>query len=159
MKPRAPTSVAAPSHSSTSRLEIRITSGLDCRQAGAGDPAGDGKPVDVGKPHVQQDDVRLQLARRAQRVGAVGGLAHDLVALVLEQPSRAGPEAGVVVDDQHGRRHGQTIVYHHAAEANTGTRTRVHGKTALSPSAGSTILEVRRKRTPGWSGTDQGDSR
>ena len=56
--------------------------------------------------HVQvhDDDVRRELAHEPERLVAVGRLADDLDALLLEQVAQAGPEQVVVVDEQDAQR-------------------------------------------------------
>src|SRR5687767_3045838 len=51
---------------------------------------------------VEDDDVRLQLHRLLDRLGAVGGLAHDLdVVARLQDPHEPLPHDRVVVGEQH----------------------------------------------------------
>ena len=68
------------------------------------------EPVDVGELHVEQDDVGAQLMHPVERRHTVLRLAHDDVALELEQPARGGPEARVVVDDENGCSHKESFV-------------------------------------------------
>src|SRR5215218_9350306 len=63
-------------------------------------------PIAVGKLDVEQHGVRQQLAERPARRVDTGGLADDLEATRLQQPTRAGPEARVVIDDQDSPAHG-----------------------------------------------------
>ena len=56
----------------------------------------------AGHGQVQQDDVRLDLRRPAQGLGAVRGLGDDLhVGLGLDEHPQAGAEDRVVVGDQN----------------------------------------------------------
>ena len=57
-------------------------------------------PRHPGHVQVHHDDVRRELADRADRLGARRRLADDLDALLLEQVAKPGSEEVVVVDDQ-----------------------------------------------------------
>jgi hypothetical protein len=48
----------------------------------------------------------------ADGADAVRGLAHDHVALELEQPACGGPEARVVVDDENACSHTESLRVH-----------------------------------------------
>ena len=65
--------------------------------------------VDVGQLDVQQDDVRQQRAGAGHGGHAVDRLADHLVAVGLQQRPGAGPEAGVVVDDEDARCHARRL--------------------------------------------------
>jgi len=68
---------------------------------GAEDLAGRLQPVHDRHPHVHQYDIGLEVARLADRVGAVGGLAHDQQPwLGVEHRGEALPHHGLVVGDQ-----------------------------------------------------------
>ena len=58
------------------------------------------EPVEVREVHVEQDDVGAEPVRRLDRRVPVLGLAHDHVAVELEDAPGAAAEAGVVVDDE-----------------------------------------------------------
>jgi hypothetical protein len=64
----------------------------------------------------------MELARRSDRGGAVLCLARDLEATGLEHAPDAGPEAGVVIDDQDGSPHAG-IVVQNVTISHTGSRT------------------------------------
>ena len=78
--------------------------------------------VGVGEVDVEEHEVGRELADAVQRLGAVGGLPHHVVALALEQHARRRPEARVVVDDEDGRGHGG-IVADLRPSSYTATRT------------------------------------
>ena len=109
---------ASPPLSTSSRLEISTTASL----RSVAEPLGQVAAVAVGKPDVDEDQVGTQLARRDQRLGAVGRLADDLEAVAFEHAPGAGPKAGVVVDDQDSLPHLSPIVAQRHGCANTGTR-------------------------------------
>ena len=66
---------------------------------------GDREPVDVGQLNVEHHDVRPESLHLRKRLLADRGLSHDVEALHLEQRTRRGAEARMVVDDQHRRAH------------------------------------------------------
>ena len=70
---------------------------------------GDLEAVDVGQLDVEQDDVRMQGAGGLEGGLAVHRLADHLVAVGLQQRPGAGPEAGVVVDDEDARCHASRL--------------------------------------------------
>jgi hypothetical protein len=59
--------------------------------------------VEVGEPHVEQDDVGAKLPRRPERGDAGLRLADHLEPLRAEDGARRRPEAGVIVHDEDGR--------------------------------------------------------
>ena len=63
-------------------------------------PAADLEPVEVGQPHVEQDDVVLTLARRCQRLRP-GADDVDDVAALGEATGHQGGELRLVLDQQH----------------------------------------------------------
>ena len=69
----------------------------------AGEAAGHLEPADVGEVDVQQDHVGRQPAGGVEPGAPAGRLAHDLVALLLQEGRHQRAEAGVVVDDEEGR--------------------------------------------------------
>src|SRR5438128_3194536 len=75
------------------------------RSAGCVETRCDLEAVDVRQPDVEQDDVRREAERLAHTGLAVGGDAHDVEALRLEQQSGCGEEGRVVVDDEDRLRH------------------------------------------------------
>ena len=59
-----------------------------------------------------------------ERRRAVGRLADDVEPLGLEQRAGERPEAGVVVDDEDGRRHGRIVARGRVECIGAGPRTR-----------------------------------
>ena len=66
---------------------------------------GDGEPVVPGQLHVEQHDVRTEVAGRDEGAGAVDGLAHDVEPVGDQQHVGQRPERRVVVDDEHPHSH------------------------------------------------------
>ena len=82
-------------------ISTRGRDGPDCV---AEDLAGRFQPVHDRHPDVHQNDVGPQMPRQADRVRAVGGLAHDLQAgLGGEHRGEALPHHRLVVGDQAPR--------------------------------------------------------
>src|SRR5256885_9560064 len=71
----------------------------------AGEPRRDVEPIQVGKVHVEQHELGVQLGRRLQRGGPALGLADHVEPLGLEEQAGARAERRVVVHDQDGMRH------------------------------------------------------
>ena len=65
----------------------------------------DGEAVHVRQRDIQEDELGRERTPELERGCAVGRLPDDLEPLSLEQRAREGPKAGMVVDDQDGRRH------------------------------------------------------
>ena len=61
--------------------------------------------VEIGQLDVEKNEVGLELTSKLKSLGRVLGLADDLVSLGLQERSRAGPKAGVVVDDENCHTH------------------------------------------------------
>ena len=95
--PHAPDVVTSGPKSEPSRLEVMITVGCS---AYAGDLLADVEPVDVGQLDVEQHHLGPQAAALVQRARPVDRLADDLEPLGLQHHAGAGPERGVVVDDE-----------------------------------------------------------
>ena len=106
----------------------------------AGDPPRHSEAVEVGEAHIEQDDIREQLARGSQRGLAVLGLADDVIALALEQAPGARAEARVVVDDQDGAGHSLQIFATEREFPNTANRTPAHGQAHRRYDHGSVCL-------------------
>ena len=86
--------------SSASKVVSATTRGAAL--ASAGDRGGGGNAVGAGHPDVHQDDVRGQVRRRGDRRRPVAGLADDVdVRRAAQHQAQAGPDQGVVVDQQH----------------------------------------------------------
>jgi hypothetical protein len=67
-----------------------------------GEVARDLQAVHAGHADVEQDEVRLLVADHGQRLGAVAGLARNLVAREFrEQAAQAFARERLVVDDDH----------------------------------------------------------
>ena len=62
------------------------------RHSQGGQTCGDLEAVKIRQLHVEQDQVRLKLLRRRDRLVTVTGLADDVEALGLEQAPCARPE-------------------------------------------------------------------
>src|SRR5215213_1839012 len=104
--------------------------------AGGAQTGGDLEAVEVGKLNVEQDQVGVELADGLERRSPVLRLADHHVAVGLEHPPRAEPEARVVVDDQDGGRHAP-IVLHRRGLRGTANPTppggKPHRQTPASP--------------------------
>ncbi len=70
------------------------------------DAAGRLDPAEGGHRHVHQDDVGSCGGDHVDALVAVGGLAHDLEALVGERPPEPLAQQAVVVDDHEPDPHG-----------------------------------------------------
>ena len=106
MNPRARLRSSRRRYAETSRLEVSTTAGPapSCEQRLA-----DGEAVHVRQRHVQQHELGRERPRQRERRRPVRRLADDVEPLRLEQRAGERPEAGVVVDDQDGRRHGEIV--------------------------------------------------
>ena len=87
----------------------------------AGEPRRDVEAVDVGQLHVEQHHLGAEPAGLGDRLGAVGGLAHDVEPLGFEEHARGGAERRVVVDDEDPGTHGDSVI---AAATTDGTAGR-----------------------------------
>src|SRR5215208_2573845 len=81
----------------------------DRRVVGARQARGDVEAVDVGQLHVEQHHLGAESARLRDRLGAVGGLAHDVESLGFEEHARGSAKRRVVVDDEDPRTHVATV--------------------------------------------------
>ena len=74
--------------------------------AESGDPPGGFQPIHFGHLDVHEHDIRIELLRELDRLGAVSGLANDLeVGFGLEYQAEARPHELLVVSQQHAHRH------------------------------------------------------
>src|SRR4029453_3477906 len=91
---------------------------------------------------IQQGDVRAQLHRAPERLGAVGGDADDGDALAFQEAAGGVQEPGAVVDDQAAKHHGLSIAGG-GVNAHTGY---LHSRASVSRVPGSDLTSVPRYR-------------
>ena len=63
------------------------------------------QPVEARHREIEQNEVRLELGREPERLGAVGRLADDIEAALGEQRREGVAREGMVVDDEDSLRH------------------------------------------------------
>jgi hypothetical protein len=70
-----------------------------------------GKAVHVRQRHIQKDELGRKRLREPERGRLVARLSDDFESLRFEERTDERPEAGVVVDNQNGRRHEQIVAW------------------------------------------------
>ena len=97
-----------------------------------------GQPVHAGHREVEQHERRAQPARQRDRLGAVGCLADDVEAMLLEQRGKRLACEGMVVDDEDALRH--LCPYRQHSTADEGKVHAAHVRTYRSWLAGELAI-------------------